>query len=42
LIAGDGDAIRPFYLPGGQMVYARRTPRGDFNLSAAEDAVLWR
>src|ERR1039458_7858171 len=34
LIAGEGDAIRPFYLPAGQLVYARRTPRG-FQLEAA-------
>ena len=34
LIAGPDDAIRPFYLPGGQLVYARRTPRG-FQLQAA-------
>jgi hypothetical protein len=34
LIAGPDDAIRPFYLPGGQLVYARRTPRG-FQLEAA-------
>ena len=25
IIGGDGDAIRPFYLPGGRLVYARRT-----------------
>jgi hypothetical protein len=34
LIAGEGDAIRPLYLPAGQLVYARRTPRG-FQLEAA-------
>jgi hypothetical protein len=34
LIAGEGDAIRPFYLPAGQLVYARRTQRG-FQLEAA-------
>jgi hypothetical protein len=34
LIAGEGDAIRPFYLPAGQLVYARRTPHG-FQLEAA-------
>jgi hypothetical protein len=34
LIAGDGDAIRPFYLPAGRLVYARRTSRG-FQLEAA-------
>jgi hypothetical protein len=37
LIAGEGDAIRPFYLPAGQLVYARRTPRG-FQLEAAGKA----
>ena len=34
LIAGEGDAIRPLYLPAGQLVYARRTPRG-FQMEAA-------
>lgn len=34
LIAGEGDAIRPFYLPGGRLVYARRTALG-FRLEAA-------
>jgi hypothetical protein len=34
LIAGDGDAIRPFYLPAGRLVYARRTAHG-FQLEAA-------
>ena len=34
LIAGEGDVIRPFYLPAGQLVYARRTPLG-FQLEAA-------
>ena len=34
LIAGDGDAIRPFYLPAGRLVYARRTAQG-FHLEAA-------
>jgi hypothetical protein len=37
LIAGEGDAIRPFYLPAGQLVYARRTQRG-FQLEAAGQA----
>jgi hypothetical protein len=37
LIAGEGDAIRPLYLPAGQLVYARRTPRG-FQLEAAGKA----
>jgi len=39
LIAGDGDAIRPFYLPFGQLVYARHTPTG-FRLEAAGKAAL--
>jgi Hydrazine synthase alpha subunit middle domain len=34
LIAGEGDAIRPFYLPAGRLVYARRTAHG-FQLEAA-------
>jgi len=34
LIAGEGDAIRPFYLPGGRLVYARRTAQG-FRIEAA-------
>jgi len=34
LIAGTSDAIRPFYLPAGRLVYAQRTPRG-FQLEAA-------
>lgn len=34
LIAGEGDAIRPFYLPAGRLVYARRTALG-FRLEAA-------
>jgi len=34
LIAADGDAIRPFYLPAGRLVYAHRTPHG-FQLEAA-------
>jgi hypothetical protein len=37
LIAGEGDAIRPLYLPAGQLVYARRAPRG-FQLEAAGKA----
>ncbi|MGD0788932.1 MAG: hypothetical protein ABR898_13170 [Terracidiphilus sp.] len=37
LIAGEADAIRPFYLPAGQLVYARRTPHG-FQLEAAGKA----
>jgi hypothetical protein len=39
LIAGEGDAIRPFYLPAGRVVYARHTAKG-FQLEAAgKDAV---
>jgi hypothetical protein len=34
LIAGPADAIRPFYLPSGRLVYALRTPQG-FQLQAA-------
>jgi hypothetical protein len=34
LIAGDGDAIRPLYLPAGRLVYAHHTARG-FQLEAA-------
>jgi hypothetical protein len=34
LVGGEGDAIRPFYLPFGRLVYARRTARG-FHLEAA-------
>lgn len=34
LIAGSADAIRPFYLPAGRLVYAQRTPHG-FQLEAA-------
>jgi hypothetical protein len=34
LIAGEGDAIRPFYLPAGRLVYARKTAQG-FRLEAA-------
>jgi hypothetical protein len=26
--AGNEDCIRPFYLPGGQLIYSRRAPRG--------------
>jgi hypothetical protein len=37
LIAGAADAIRPLYLPSGQLVYARRTPAG-FQLEAAGKA----
>jgi hypothetical protein len=37
LFAGPGDAIRPFYLPAGQFVFARRTAAG-FQLVAAGKA----
>jgi hypothetical protein len=36
VIATDTDAERPFYLPGGRMVWALRTPYG-FQLATAED-----
>ena len=41
LIAGEGDAIRPLYLPAGRLVYARRTAQG-FRLEAAgkDDGLL--
>ena len=34
LIDGEGDAIRPLYLPGGRLVYARKTAQG-FRLEVA-------
>ena len=34
LIAGSSDVIRPFYLPYGRLIYARRMPQG-FQLEAA-------
>jgi hypothetical protein len=34
IIAGEGDAIRPLYLPSGRLVYARHTSEG-FRLEAA-------
>ena len=37
LIAGASDAIRPFYLPSGRLLYALRTARG-FELEAAGKA----
>jgi hypothetical protein len=40
LIAGAGDAIRPFYLPAGRLVYARRTAQG-FRLEAAGKDAVW-
>ena len=36
VIATDTDAERPFYLPGGRMVWAQRTPAG-FQVQSAED-----
>ncbi len=38
LIAGSGDAIRPFYLPSGRVVYAQRTAHGFELQSAGKDA----
>jgi len=40
LIAGEADAIRPFYLPAGRMVYARHT-LGGFQLEAAGADAAW-
>jgi hypothetical protein len=40
LIAGPADAIRPFYLPAGRLVYAQRTPHG-FQLEAAGKTASW-
>ncbi|MGD0520804.1 MAG: hypothetical protein ABSA48_06075 [Terracidiphilus sp.] len=40
LIAGEGDVIRPFYLPNGRLVYARRTAKG-FQLEAAGKDAAW-
>jgi len=39
VIATAGDAERPFYLPGGRLVWAGRTPQG-FQLQSAEDGRL--
>jgi hypothetical protein len=38
LIAGNGDAIRPLYLPAGRLVYAQRTPQGFQLVAAGKDA----
>jgi hypothetical protein len=38
LIAGEGDAIRPFYLPAGRLVYARRAAQGFRLETAGKDA----
>jgi hypothetical protein len=38
LIAGEGDAIRPFYLPFGRLVYARHTAHGFQLETAGKDA----
>jgi len=40
LIAGPGDAILPFYLPAGQIVYAQRGQHG-FELQAAGKDTSW-
>ena len=40
LIAGPDDAIRPFYLPEGRLVYAQRTAR-NFQLEAAGKTGSW-
>ncbi len=39
LIATTTDAVRPFYLPGGRMLWAQRAPWG-FQLKSAEDGHL--
>jgi hypothetical protein len=36
LVAGDTDAERPFYLPGGRMIWAQRTSQG-FQLQSGPD-----
>ena len=36
VIAGPADAIRPFYLPGRRLVFARRTVKGSFQVAAAD------
>ncbi len=38
IVAGEGDAIRPLYLPAGRLVYARRTARGFQLETAGKDA----
>ena len=38
LIAGEGDAIRPFYLPFGRLVYAQHTAHGFQLETAGKDA----
>jgi hypothetical protein len=35
VIAASTDAVRPLYLPGRRLVFARRTPQGGFQLVAA-------
>ena len=40
LIAGKADAIRPFYLPAGRIVYAQRTSQG-FQLEVAGKDTPW-
>jgi hypothetical protein len=39
VITTDGDAERPFYLPGGRMIWAQRTPFG-FQIQTARDGDL--
>ena len=36
VVSTNGDAVRPFYLPGGRLVWAQRTTSG-FQLQSAED-----
>ena len=38
IVAGEGDAIRPFYLPAGRLVYARQTAHGFQLETAGKDA----
>jgi hypothetical protein len=38
LIAGTSDAIRPFYLPAGRLVYAQRTAQGYQLVAAGKEA----
>lgn len=41
LIAGQGDAIRPFYLPAGRLVYAQHTAQGFQLLAAGKDGAAF-
>ena len=36
IIDSPTDAIRPMYLPGGRLIFSRRTKRGNFSLIAAD------